>query len=72
MVQFLEVTGRESLLIHQVGDQHLNFAILQLNADQTEPEGLRRQAFLQALFDGARVGFEGDQACALPLSANCL
>ena len=65
MVQLLEFTGRESLLIHQVGDQHLNFAILQLNADQTEPEGLRRQAFLQALFNGALVRFEGNQCLCL-------
>jgi len=65
MVQLLEFTDREGLLIHQVGDQHFNFAILQLNAYQTEFEGLRRQAFLQALFDGAPVGFEGNHGLCL-------
>ena len=65
MVQLLEFTGRESLPVHQVGDQHLNFAILQLNADQTESEVLRRQAFLQSLFDGTLVGFEGNHGLCL-------
>jgi len=32
VIQFLELTGRENLLIHQVSDQHFNFAILQFNA----------------------------------------
>jgi hypothetical protein len=35
VVQLLEFNGRESLLIHQVGDQNFNFAILQFNAYQT-------------------------------------
>ena len=65
MVQFLEFTNWESTLIHQVGDQHLNFAILQLNAYQSEFEGLRWQAFLQALYDGTLVGFEGNHGLRL-------
>jgi hypothetical protein len=65
VVELFEFTGRESLLIHQVGDQHFNFAILQFNAYQTESEMLRRQAFPQALFDGTLVGFEDNHGLCL-------
>ena len=65
MVQFLEFTSWESTLIHQVGDQYLNFAILQLNANQSEFEGLRWQTFLKTLLNGALVRFEGNQCLRL-------